>query len=391
MPRKGGNGKHTLVRAFSDRDVDDLKATEPVSDHYKTQPRLFSKFDKELRNMASNIDIIIEENIYQLKTIDALYKPITAPLTEQTVMNSRLFQEMQRALHKIDVRIITVAVSTTGLINGTSGLRDTISTRHKDYFTNKCFLFAILEAFNRYSELLRPYCSTVPETVPEIIEHFTTNAKDATFLTNLANQLFDENVLLSLWDIENHPSLKTWADSSDDGHKKERLINLTTQLFRDALDDYKIKDTKASEITILLFAHFYDLRINVIPTRANPVHSFNQFGPPRPNEKTIELLNWATLHYDLLVRTKLIVEPTADQTMTPTLTPHTAETPADQITTPILTPHEITPSTLTTTPETTTASTVAKTINSHPTSQLAINTQPTSEKTTPLIMMIPST
>ena len=93
-------------------------------------------------------------------------------------MNSRLFQEMQRALHDIDVTIITVAVSTTGLINGITGLRDTISTRHKDYYTNKCFLFAIIEAFNRYSELLRPYCSTVPETVPEIIEHFTTHAKD---------------------------------------------------------------------------------------------------------------------------------------------------------------------------------------------------------------------
>ena len=59
MPPKGGKAKQTLVRAFSDRDVNDLKANEPVLDHYLTQKRLFSKYDKQLRNMASNIDIII--------------------------------------------------------------------------------------------------------------------------------------------------------------------------------------------------------------------------------------------------------------------------------------------------------------------------------------------
>ena len=214
--------KQTLVRAYSDRDVTDLLAKEPVLDHYNTQRRVFSKFDKELRTVTTSTDIIIQENLFLLRTNNALFKPITAPLTEQTVMNSRLFQEMQRALEPLDVRIITVAISTGSFINGKTGLRDSISIRHKDFYTNKCFLFAIIEAFNRYSELLRPFCSTLPETVPDIIEQFTTLANDETFLTNLAHLLFNENVLLSLWDIDRPP------DSEKLGRQHRRWSQETT-------------------------------------------------------------------------------------------------------------------------------------------------------------------
>ena len=228
---------------------------------------------------------------------------------------------MQRALYPFDMRIVTVAVSTANFINKTTGLRDSITLRHKDYYTNKCFLFAILEAFNRYSEQLRPLCPTLPDTVPKIIDHFTSTANDDTFLTNLAHLLINENVLMSLWDFDNHPGLKNWAESADDGYKQQRLIDLAKGLFRDALDNYKRKDTKATEVTILLFAHSYNLRINVIPTRATPALAFNQFNPPNSKDKTIELINWDYVHFDLLVRTKIPAEAMADHDMTPSSLP----------------------------------------------------------------------
>ena len=107
----------------------------------------------------------------------------------------------------------------------------------------------ILEAFNRYSEQLRILCPTLPDTVPKIIDHFTSTAYDDTFLTKLAHLLINENVLLSLWDFDSHPGLKNWAESADDGYKQQRLIDLAKGLFRDALDNYKRKDTKATEVT----------------------------------------------------------------------------------------------------------------------------------------------
>ena len=113
---------------------------------------------------------------------------------------------MQRALIPFDMRIVTVAVSTANLLNEITGLRDIITFRHKDYYTNKCFIFAILEAFNRYNEQLRPLCPILPDTVPKIIDHFTSTANDDTFLIDLAHQLNKENVLMSLWDLGSHPS-----------------------------------------------------------------------------------------------------------------------------------------------------------------------------------------
>ena len=77
MPPRGKQ-KQTLVRAYSDRDVTDLLANEPVLDHYNTHIRVFSKFDKELRTVTNNTDIIIQENLFLLKTNNALFKPITA-------------------------------------------------------------------------------------------------------------------------------------------------------------------------------------------------------------------------------------------------------------------------------------------------------------------------
>ena len=134
-----------------------------------------------------------------MKATNALVKPITALLTEPTVINSRVFQEMQRALIPFDMRIVTVGASTANFINENTGLRDSITIRHKDYYNNKCFLFAIVEAFHRYSELLRPLCTTLPDTVPRIIEDFTTTAYDDTFLSDLAHLLNNENVLMSLF------------------------------------------------------------------------------------------------------------------------------------------------------------------------------------------------
>ena len=227
MPKK----KQSLVRSYTDV-TNDPPTITPDFEHLTTQKRIFSKFHDDLRTVDKQTAIIIQENLFLVKATNALVKQITAPLTEPTVINSRTFQEMQRALIPFDMRIVTVAVSTANFINEITGLRDSITIRHKDYYNNKCFLFAIVEAFNRYSEQLLPLCTTLPDTVPKIIDHFTSTAYDDTFLTDLAHLLNNENVLMSLWDLSSHPSLKKWAESTDDSSKQQRLIDLAIGLFR---------------------------------------------------------------------------------------------------------------------------------------------------------------
>ena len=228
MPKK----KQSLVRAYTDV-TNGPPTITPDFDHYNTQKRIFSKFHDDLRTVDKHTAIIIQENLFLVKAANALVKHKTAPLTEPTVINSRTFQEIQRALIPYDMRIVTVATSTANFINETTGLRDSITLRHKDYYNNKCFLFAIVEAFHRYSEQLRPLCTTLPDTVPKIIDHFTTTANDDTFLTDLAHLLINENVLMSLFeDLRVYPSLKNWAESADDSSKQQRLIDLAIGLFR---------------------------------------------------------------------------------------------------------------------------------------------------------------
>ena len=299
--------KKKLVRAYTEKDRNPTTII-PDFDHYNTQKRIFSKFHDDLRMVENNVAILIQENLFLVKAPNALFKHNTAPLTEPTVINSRTFQEMQRALNEINMRIVTVPVSTANRINEITGLRETITLRHKDFYNNKCFIFAILEAFIRFNDQLRVICPIMPETVPKIIDHFTTTANDDKFLTDLAHHLDEQNVLMSLWDLNSHPTLKYWAESPDDDSKQQRLINLVIGLFKDALEDYKRKETFANEITILLFAYRYNLKINVIPTRATPALTFNQFDQLTSKDKVIEIINWGFIHFDLLVRTKLPTE-----------------------------------------------------------------------------------
>ena len=135
-----------------------------------------------------------------------------------------------------------------------------------------------------------------------MIEHFTTVvAKDDIFFRNLVELLHSKNVLFSLMDMEKHPALLDWAESVDDENKTERLFHAVIGIFKNNdLIDFKQKDTLANEVTILLFSHYcYNLKVNVIPTRASPTLNFNQFDPLQPTDRIIEVINWHDYHFDL--------------------------------------------------------------------------------------------
>ena len=55
----------------------------------------------------------------------------------------------------------------------------------------------------------------------------------------------------ALMDVENYPLLKHWGESGND-KQIAHLVGVVVQIFKNALKDFKLKKTKATELTILL-------------------------------------------------------------------------------------------------------------------------------------------
>ena len=192
--------------------------------------------------------------------------------------------------------------------------------------------------------------------------------------------------------------LLDWAESVDDENKTERLFLAVIGIFKNNLIDFKQKDTLANEVTILLFSHCYNLKINVIPTRASPTLNFNQFDPLQPTDRIIEVINWHDYHFDLIIHTNSTTNLTLKTTPTPLLsylpTPilPIISTPPTPITT---TPTYIPPSPILTTNTPTTQTPMQATAPSmtlptmntpvfhHPTKPTAINDTPNNCHSTP--------
>ena len=182
-------------------------------------------------------------------TLYANPQPFTQA-TAQTVVNATVFLQIQQELQLIKRKIIPVGHSTAVSINPDTGKTETLTHRHPNNYSQKCFIFAIHKAFELFGDDLAKTCPSMQDTIPKIIEHFTTFANENTFLRNLVELLNSKNVLLSLMDIEKHPALLDWSESVDDENKTERLFLAVIEIFKNNLNDFKQKDTLlANEVT----------------------------------------------------------------------------------------------------------------------------------------------
>lgn len=387
MPPKG----KSIGRSLSQGTL--RKINYSAGNQSTVQRRIYARAESCYRYFDQDTDIIYLESLQLVSSPHALTKSTTITPTAQTVINPNVFLQVQLELQQLHMKVIPVGHTTATSINPDTGRTETIIRSNDNFFSNKCFLFTVHKAFEIFDELAL-MCPTMPDTIPKMIVHFTTNANNDTFLQELVELLHSRDVLFSLMDGDKHPALLDWEETVDDENKTERLFVTVKGIFKDTLNDFKQKDSLANEITILLFAHFYNLKINVIPTRSSPTWNFNQFDPPQSTDRILEVLNWHNFHFDLLIHTNSSTNLT--QETTPTLplnclsTPTLSTSPSPTTTTPTYTPTPPIQTTNTTTPQNpmqTTAPTTLPTIDTpllnHPTMPTTINDIPINNHPTP--------
>ena len=111
-------------------------------DQFTTQKRIFAQSDERYRYLSQDTDIIIADSLQQVNFPNALCKSTTIFPTAQTVVNATVFLQIQQELHHMQRKIIPVGHSTAVSINPDTGKTgETLTHRHPNYYTQKCFLF----------------------------------------------------------------------------------------------------------------------------------------------------------------------------------------------------------------------------------------------------------
>ena len=165
-----------------------------------THKRIYEQTDERLRYLSQETDIILADSLYMVNVPNALCKSTTIYPSVQTVINPTVFVQFQQELQLIQRKIIPCGHSTAETISPLTGKTVTLPHGHPDYYMQKCFLFCIHKAFELFGDDLFKTSPSMQDTVPKMLQHFTTYASEITFLRNLVELLNSKNVLFSLMD-----------------------------------------------------------------------------------------------------------------------------------------------------------------------------------------------
>ena len=161
----------------------DISTENILNPAYSTSSRL--KRNASLIANAANIHKDTFTTIPEDRRLKSLENPKNQ---HKTMIEESAFFNLQTQCTKNGFYIITIPTNDSHEKDTTTPLSN-IGKQEK--LENKCLLGAILKVKSLFPFL--PWCSEIPETMQELLIHFTTKARDTTFLSSLWLEMHNKN------------------------------------------------------------------------------------------------------------------------------------------------------------------------------------------------------